>query len=1822
MITQRIQRLVTQLRPNARARKSGARHRAACLILEALESRCLLTTIPAGNIAAVNYNTNIEWLDTSANYVLIGDVHMSQGHILTVGAGVHVTTSGGKTLSISDDGTAAKILASGATFNVQLNIYSSTGGTLTQNVFNVAPRLDASAQSALIFSGNTLNAGVTVHPEFVPKLPNNTFAPGSTINVLNNRSINANTIWPVITNVNQYQITWTGEVGQYAQPVWVRNGAVLTIANGVTVNADDITLRYLSVADDGKSGKIIADNVTFNARVVLASSATGSITNSAFNQAFSASQPGPSGLTLGSNLFNQSAALDVSAAGNLNLTGNTFSAGASVHPELVPKLVNNTFGPSSTVSIFNNRAINTNTTWPLIPNVNQYQIIWTGEVGQYAQPVWVHNGAILTIASGVTVGADDPSLRYLAVADDGKSGKIVADNVTFNTRVALGSSVTGTITNSALNQAFSLGLPGTFGFTLSGNQFAKTPVLDVLASGNLNLTGNTFTAGASVHPELVPKLANNAFAPSSIVGILNNRSINTSTTWPVIANVNQYQIIWTSEVGQYAQPVWVRNGAVLTIAGGVTVSADDPSLRYLSVADDGKSGKIIADNVTFNTRVSLGSSATGTITNSFLNQAFSMGLPGTFGFTLSSNQFAKAPSLDVIASGNLNLTGNSFTAGVSVHPELVPKLINNTFGPSSTVGIFNNRSINTNTTWPVIANVNQYQIIWTNEVGQYAQPVWVRNGAVLTIASGVTVSADDPSLRYLSVADDGKSGKIIADQVTFSTRLVLGSSALGSITNSQLNIAFSAATPGNFGLTLGNDQFNVAPTLDIRASGNLNLTGNTFTAGVSVHPELVPKLINNLFGPNSTVNVLNNRSISTDTTWPLIPNVNQYQITWTGEAGQYAQPIWVRSGAVLTIVNGVTVTADDPSLRYLSISDDGKGSRLNATGVRFGTKITLGPASGGLIQYSVFDQLLTINGSTSATLQNNAIATAGVVAQGNSAQTIKLANNWWGPTDAAAIAQRITDHADSASLPTVIFQPFLNSDPSLLNRLIFRQPPAGGVAGIPLSPIVIDVEDADGNIVTSENSTITLSVASGPLGSSTGGTISVQAQNGVATFSNLTILSPLAGTFTLLAADGALGAITSSPFAVTLPPHLVFASVPGSLVAGATSPTVQVLIEDSTGQVITSNSSTITLSVGSGPLGGAIIGNLSVPAVNGVASFPGLSFHTAGSYILNASGSAITGISSGTLTVTSAPTANILIDQQPSNGTAGVPLSPTVALHLTDAYGNLVTAPVGVSFTIASGPGGAALGGGSGVTNGGAVSFSNLFFTKTGNYTITAHAGPVTATSDLFTITPGAAAKITFTQPPSTVIAGNFFTSPVTAAMADAYGNPITSDNSSTITLSLQTSPANGSIIGGLSQPVVNGIATFPDLSLQRAGTYTLKAANGTLSVLSTAFSVLAGAAAQIKFIDLPATAGAGQNLAPAPKVSILDQFGNLVASDHSSVHLAINSGPDNATIAGATTVAAVNGVATFSNLSLARTGTYTLTASDGLLGTASSNSFIVTAGPVAQLTFTHQPLFAFINTATVAPVTVQLSDQFGNPAITETSPVTLKIGTGPSGAALAGSLSVVPQDGVATFTGLLFSKSGLYKLQAADGAVVGNANSNLSVGTPANHLVILQQPGSAAAGHPASSFVVAIEDAQGHIVASDTSNVTVGLVSPNATLNGTLTVQAVNGTASFDDLSFTTAGAYTLKFTDGALTAATAKPLTITPDFATTHLEFSQLPGNGTVGKALAPALIVKAVDQYGNLLTTDHSKVSLSLANPTTGTFTGTAGVALANGLATFSN
>jgi hypothetical protein len=311
----------------------------------------------------------------------------------------------------------------------------------------------------------------------------------------------------------------------------------------------------------------------------------------------------------------------------------------------------------------------------------------------------------------------------------------------------------------------------------------------------------------------------------------------------------------------------------------------------------------------------------------------------------------------------------------------------------------------------------------------------------------------------------------------------------------------------------------------------------------------------------------------------------------------------------------------------------------------------------------------------------------------------------------------------------------------------------------------------------------------------------------------------------------------------------LFQQQPTNTTAGqAVTPAVQVAIADplTSTPIAFDNTDTVTMAIGTNPSGGTLSGTLTATVSGGVATFNNLSIDKAGTgYTLTASTSGMTTLASNGFNITPAAAHHLVITQQPSNTVAGQSISPAVTVAIVDQFGNVETGDNTDTVTMAIGtnPGGGTLSGTLTVmVSGGVATFSNLWINKTGSgYTLTASSsGLIGSTSNGFAITPAAADHLVFLQQPTNTAAGATITPALTVAVVDQFGNVVTGDNTDTVTISIGSNPTGGTLSGTFTVTVVNGIATFSDLSIDLAGDgYTLHATFGSLTAAdSGTFSI------------------------------------------------------------------------------------------------------------------------------------------------------------------------------------------------------------------------------------------------------------------------------------------------------------------------------------------------------------------------------------------------
>jgi Pro-kumamolisin, activation domain/Bacterial Ig-like domain (group 3) len=220
-------------------------------------------------------------------------------------------------------------------------------------------------------------------------------------------------------------------------------------------------------------------------------------------------------------------------------------------------------------------------------------------------------------------------------------------------------------------------------------------------------------------------------------------------------------------------------------------------------------------------------------------------------------------------------------------------------------------------------------------------------------------------------------------------------------------------------------------------------------------------------------------------------------------------------------------------------------------------------------------------------------------------------------------------------------------------KLAFTVPPSSINAGASINPAVaVSIEDANGNVVTGANANITVAIGTNPGSGTLSGpatTLATTNGTGTATFPNLTISAAGTG-YTLTASAAGLTGATSPAFNVlATAAKLAFTVQPSNSLSGQSiAPAVQVAIQDSNGNIITSANTPITIAIGANPASGTLAGATTVTPFNGVATFSNLSVSTAGTgYMLTASAAGLTSATSAAFNVTTPTTPEFSLASTP-----------------------------------------------------------------------------------------------------------------------------------------------------------------------------------------------------------------------------------------------------------------------------------------------------------------------------------------------------------------------------------------------------------------------------------------------------------------------------------------------------------------------------------------------------------------------------------------------
>ncbi len=818
-------------------------------------------------------------------------------------------------------------------------------------------------------------------------------------------------------------------------------------------------------------------------------------------------------------------------------------------------------------------------------------------------------------------------------------------------------------------------------------------------------------------------------------------------------------------------------------------------------------------------------------------------------------------------------------------------------------------------------------------------------------------------------------------------------------------------------------------------------------------------------------------------------------------------------------------------------------------------------------------------------------------------------------------ASGVYNYNTDIQYPNVIGVVTLTAAASPTQLAVSTQPP-GSVTAAKGFGLVVSVDNAAGNPDLNYSGSVTITLASNPAGDTLNGTLTEPVIDGKAIFSGLTLKDAGTG-YTIQATATGLTPVTTSAFNVSLgATKLDVSAEPPANVGAGTAFGLTVAAEDGQGNIDTTYNGPITLKLGNNPANGTLSGVLVLGAIDGVATFTGLSLNVpAKDYTILASSGSLTSATSIGFNVTAGQATQLVVapsGEPPASILAGGLFG--VTLIAEDQYGDPATDFTGsVSLSLANGGSVVLQGNTTANASGGQVTFSGLAIDTVGDYQIQATSTNVSsATTSFINVNPGAATQLVVESgnPPSSIAAGSTFGFNVDAE--DQYFNldatfdgAVVADNSSV------------AIHGLTSVTAKAGVATFSGLSIDKAGTFTIQLTSGSLQAGAAGpITITAGAAKTLAIAtEPPSSIGSAQLFGLT--VSADDQYSNPISSFAGTVTIALVT-PAGATLSGTLTKTALGGQAVFSRLSIDKTGTYTIQATSPSLTSAISSGIVVSAAAASQLVIQTPP--SGVATAgqsfPVQPV-LYLEDANGNLETNDnTTQVTASLGGGAG--PLLGTTTVTVHGGIATFAGLYDKRAETITLDfaTASGLSAGPTGGTIVNPDTATQLVITTEPPANASAGVAfvPQPVIVEEDQFGNVETGDNKTVITAQLATGAGPISNTTATVAAGVATFSGLLDPTEETITLKFTGGGLTSQPSSSIDVGAGTAT-QLVFVTPPYTlVTAGTPLTDPIVVAEEDKYGNVVTSDSSSVVTASLATGGGTLYGATTATVKNGIASF--
>ena len=824
----------------------------------------------------------------------------------------------------------------------------------------------------------------------------------------------------------------------------------------------------------------------------------------------------------------------------------------------------------------------------------------------------------------------------------------------------------------------------------------------------------------------------------------------------------------------------------------------------------------------------------------------------------------------------------------------------------------------------------------------------------------------------------------------------------------------------------------------------------------------------------------------------------------------------------------------------------------------------------------------------------------------------------------------------STQATTVIYDPSAPPPPNGVGtptQLVWLQTPTTGTVGSPVTPQPeVAVEDALNNIVSSDLSSVTLKVVTGPGQFSS--TCSGVESYGIVQFSNCILNVP--GTYTIQVGGLELGRGTN--FDRDRRRDLRLGGQAGLYDRsrdrygighrerwpdhgpGAGSVRQPDLLPRDRQPELELDDGRFSLTPG-----GPAVTSVTIPGgtVSTVSFYYGDTL--AGSPVITASAPPAANLASITQTETikAGPAATFKLSTP--TPTAGTAFNETITAF--DAFGNTATSFTGAQCITFSGPSNSPAptnkaplypGRGNCATGVSSVTFTNgvgtpsITLYNAGATKLQATQGTITGAA-IFTVASGALATLGVTNP-GTQTAGIAFN--VTITGVDAYSNPMSGTVSPTFSGPIN-SPNGTAPVYPASVTFTNGTAAA-SITLYNAGSTTLRVASGGVNA-STTFTVNAGPFAGFTLNTPTPTAGT----AFTETITAGDAYGNGGTGFTGAQCIAF-SGPANSPngnapaypaagancTSGSAVTFSANGVGTAS-ITLFKSGATTLTAKS-VSNPAISGSTTFTVASAAAKTFTIPTAPASQTAGTAFNLGIGATDTYGNPfggtvtnGLSFSGPAN---SPAPSNTAPKYPTSLTFTNGAATASITLYDAESTTLTVGATGVTQASTPITVTAGGASKFTLSTPTP-APTAGTPFTETITAV-DGFANTATGFTGTQCVVLTGPANSPNGTAPIYPANGAcANGSSLTFLNGvGTAQITLTDAQSTALTATQALVTGTSAsfvvsagpaTTLTATSGANQSATTGSAFTNKLVATATDSLGNPV----SGVAVTFAAPTTG-------------------